>query len=283
MSLQLNQLVACGPEKFRVQVQHIDGEGNLVNDALSWAVATGKKLKIAQVVMGLASVTMVDRLFGGKVSPKVARHDKSVLQHGVLFARDERRYGDIDVVVPRLHEAAIFSALKAIKSDLLLVIGLALRVAKPLLSIVSGLAWGFVRSGPFVVAHGRNLAALFADEGRCRGSFLAHPGTGAFHRAIERVFAVLLAVSRYDRRFVSEVSAAGCAGVVHQFFLGAYSTVLRFINALAFSGTALLSSGARLHLELFSALRTDVRNGHLILLGVYGHTTRVRYTNKGVL
>lgn len=202
MSFDRNQLVACRPSEFRVELEHVDCELNFVDDPLAGSVATAEQFKVRDVILGSNSIDVMDGFVRQQFAPEVSSHDMPMFEHGMFFTGNERRHRDPDVTIS-FDVPSKFSTREFIQCMLALVLCFTFAIAKLLLRVY--VTARFAASTLF-------FATLHAGESLALHCVLAPAQVRTRHRTIQWVLVEFLAVCGEIRRFIAERFRAFFAG-----------------------------------------------------------------------
>ncbi len=187
---------------LRVVRKNLFGEGHLVNDTLTGAVAAVEKLKVLDSVVGFDAVDVVNRFFARQAPTDVLLHDASVLKNVSSFFAFRVRNGEAKITMPgwvrdRFEQRLGFSCVHKFDFPNLLPAGFAA-------SGVSAFAYPGCREG-------------FSAEGASTGFDAGSTDAAAFKRAIHRVFAESLVIAAKLSRVSAERFSAVFALELNRF------------------------------------------------------------------
>lgn len=226
-------------DKFGVQPEHFQCEGDLVHGALAGAMTRREKFEVFNPIVVPHSVDVMDGLFGEQWSPDVLLHDHAVLTPVTLLSFEESGHvhADVPTWVRSFQQISVVEIGEGFRS---LVGRFTDLVAKFLFFGVSRTSFGFV------ALHRVNFTALDACKNiACRGISLA-ARTRAFSRAVYGITPPFLAKRCYDAGFHGEWITALLADEVKHWHLRRLPTVSAFVSSLASFVTKLTTSVFRL-------------------------------------
>lgn len=232
LRLDRNQTIPSALGELRVRLEHVDGEGDLIDHALSGTVTAGKQFEVTEGVIAPVAIDVVDSLVARQFAPQVLLHDEPVLEDGFLATSNTRRNGDTPVPVTRFmarEYPTVFNRIfEASSSRRPLMFRFASLVTKLLLPVVDGTT-GFV----FVPFHRLDFPAMKTRE-RCGrfGSITLSCG-GTRDRTVRRIFSVLSDVFPQICGLKRECTSTMLACQNHGFDLGCRSPVNSLMRLLA--------------------------------------------------
>jgi hypothetical protein len=183
------QLKSSGTPEFRVELQHFDGERDLVDHTLAGAMPARKEFEIVHRVMLAVAVFVMDCFILVQLAAKVLLHDVAVFKHFSSFfaAIGECWHRNINVAVA-FYVSAKVTGFKFCKGFGALVLSFAFYVAKFLFLIYTAACFSVA-----VLL----FTALKAFEFVSFVSVFSPSDVGARHRAVQRVPAKFLLVCCY--------------------------------------------------------------------------------------
>lgn len=187
---KLDQRDTCGLGEFGVQAQHLDREGNFIDNALPSAMLAVEQFEVFDSVVGSGSVSVVDSLFSAQFASEVLFHDVAVFQDRVFSSRNSRRNGQPYVAVSCFDVPGGAFFVESLQSFVALVLGFAFAVAEFLLRVNAS-----ARLASAVLY----FSALKALEPIASVGTLFSSGVRARHRAVQRVSVEFLSVRREVR------------------------------------------------------------------------------------
>jgi hypothetical protein len=267
---QVDQLNSGFAPKLGIQTQYLDGEGYLVADALSGAMAAGKEFEVGLGIMLPVAVYVVDGLFLAEFSADLLLHDVAMLKHlstlpvNVSGNRDPNVAMSLDVLLVGpaqeffTRETAVIPALTLNATELLLP----------------------VDGGPSCSSPSEKITAVEARNGVFGVGSLASTGVRAFHLAVHRVFAVLLPVGIEEPELHREGFTAFLARKWDGSFVRGWATVSLLVKSQArLAAEFLFFFALARDLELAAALLANLVDRHLISPVV--DALRTRKNNSG--
>lgn len=263
-ALDLDQTKTLRFGEFGVSLDHLDSEGDLIDDALSGTVTAGEEFQVLDTVVLPIAVNVVDGFVRVEFATDVLRHDEAVLENAFLSASDARGNGNNHVpssfFVPFKTLSSFESRVKPGQSGGALVFRFAALTAKFLLCVVLNAAHGVV----FLSRH--CLPALKASEDLLFFVPCALSFARALRGAVTRIFVKLLTVRGKSPRLHKESAIANFASESDRLHNGRRATVRLFVSQAARVRTVFFLGFARLYLKSRLAVLASFLNGHGDLL-----------------
>ena len=291
LAIDLNQFKSLRSSEFGVKLDHLDSEGDFIDDTLPGAVTTGEQFQIFDPVVLPVAVDVMDGFLGEEIAANVLRHDETVLENierrAPIFSRNDQ--ADVAVANDALsrHRVGVFRLITGSSES---------RSAFFAAKVPSR-----VQCPTGLALNRECFSALDAREGvfGVRSRFSARMVAG--QRAVNWVFSEFFPVFGKIGRFVRKGSAAMLAREGSRFDLGGGPTVNRFVGSLtsttakattkfAFSryvknvsavlagqigvcgfSLFLLASNAAKALVLFSGSRDNERGAAILACSFKGH------------
>jgi len=232
--LGIDQQTEFLSRKVCVKQDHLAGEGEFVDYALSGAVAAGKEFEILKPVVLPVPVDVMDGFFAVKLPPEMLFHHVAMFKN-VFLRRRAVHSGDaqFDVTVPRFLSSYFWKSVFC-----------AVNFANPFVFTLfrAGSLFGVDRTSTRAPGFLKFFSAIFACGYVLGVTGLTTTFAGAFHRTIKRISAVFDVVCGGVRRPHGEGAAAVLTRKFYFFNARRRASVNSLVRVHARS-TAKLSAG----------------------------------------
>ena len=267
LRLDRNQTIPSALGELRVRLEHVDGEGDLIDHALPGTVTAGEQFEVTEGVIAPVSIDVVDSFVARQFAPQVLFHDEPVLEDGFLATGDTGRNGDTPVPVTRFvareYPTVFNRVFEASSSRCPLVFRFASLITELLLTVVD------CATSSDVSRHRLGLPAMKTREVAFRFGFLVTPRIGTSTRTVLRVFPVKFSIRSHSSWFHGESLSTACAMERDRIDNGSDTTMGRFVGPNAILRTELSVLFARFVRERFFTVLTRFQNRHDTLLVGY--------------
>lgn len=227
--------------------------GQLVGDSLSRPVIARKEFQVLDPVVVPVAVDVVNSFVGKKLSSNILFHHVAMLKdfvHRNTVGRGKAKHDVISFDAARDLRRSVFGSINFAGPFVF-----ALPAAKALCSVERAIA--------FSSASVEQRAAVLARSSVPFVRVLAPTDVRARHGAVQRVFAMLLAVRRKVARLHGERFAAGFAGKFHGRNLSSWAPVLNFVISPAHYAAVSARSVLGFDPKRCSAMFTNLIDRHV--------------------